>query len=252
MDDPLHESVKSKTKSKWICQYRRLAASRSGRVSDSVCCDLAQNPEQRIVCSPYFPSTPTNADLCIFGGRGEDDVGYVPTAVDLSYARGWPVVENEGTRKWKPDFGIDCFPADPSMCSINTLRMLHGNAIHLPTWAAWHTFISCFIVKRDVIYEFMPDNGAAWCRLMETALAAMRREEMRGEEIGTTQWAPPLLRLAGCTLQMCGSLRSHHPLFIERVRWGARLRREGRCRKSRTSNLQPCNLQLCWCTPALS
>ena len=255
MEEPLEQAVKSKSKAKWISQYRRLAASRGGRVSDSVCCDLAQNPEHRIVASPYLPSTQTSAELCIFGGAGQDRVGYIPTPLDLSYARGWPVVENEFTQKWKPDLGIDCFPADPSLCSIHSLRNLHGNAIHLPTWAAWHTFISCFIVKRDFIYEYQPDNCGIWCRLMERALKALEREDyQRRQEIGTTQRAPLPLRVAGCRLQMSSSLCSHHPPSIECVQWGGRSRRGSRCRKPGLAicSLAICSLQLCWCTCALS
>lgn len=119
-----------------------------GELGKSVA-DLSQNPDMRLRCGKLFPPLMKSSKLCVCG---PSDAEFL-TPSEVNFAHGWasiPVRGNEAFRRASSSL---------SGLTIAEQQSLSGNAMHLPTFAAWLLYTAANIFPKSAINTLSPQIG---------------------------------------------------------------------------------------------
>ena len=128
-------------------QYKKLYETQE-RFSRCFIADLSQNPDSHSVTSAFMPTQITHSCLYSFSATS----AFTPS--ELILAHGWPCVP--GT------CDTTLMPFDFRRLTPSQQVHLSGNAMHLPTLAAFYFYVLSNCVRRDKpqTFDFLPPAGS--------------------------------------------------------------------------------------------
>ena len=151
-DSPFVDLFTSASQRERVKGYQQLVAQRNGLLSNTMACDLSQNPgARRERCGPWMP-TLTRTTLAALLKEG-DPKGYIYTMRELAFSLGIPWIDSiRESQYFIKDLGLKLFDG---LSNIHVQGLL-GNGQHLACISAFVLYILSNIIKRDLVQEFLP------------------------------------------------------------------------------------------------